>query len=356
LRRRAFHAPADAPKGLPIDDARRVTGGFSGHYAKCTPRLEVRPKDSAAAPRLGASYIEKATGRGQNIKIEDFIRVDLMHAIVLGIVQGLTEFLPISSSGHLRIVPALLGWSDPGAAFTAVIQIGTLVAVLAYFRADVARIARAWLEQVVGRHPKDPLDARLGWMMILATVPIVVCGVVFKQSIVTTLRSLYVVAATMIGLAVVLALAEVVVRIRAARGHDPRNMEATTWLDAIVIGIAQALALVPGVSRSGVTITAGLFAGLSRETAARFSFLLSLPAVFAAGIYELFRERDALFNTSDDALALVAATLTSAIVGYASIAFLLKYLKQHTTFVFVAYRLVLGGLLLWWLSAGTLAP
>lgn len=278
----------------------------------------------------------------------------LLQAIVLGIVQGLTEFLPISSSGHLRVVPALLGWEDPGAAFTAVIQIGTLAAVLAYFWVDIARIAGAWLRGMIAAKPGRDLDARMGWMMIAATVPIVVCGLAFKDEIETDLRSLYVVAGAMIGLAVVLAMAEALARFRQSRGLHPKHLNQVTWFDAIAVGLAQAGALVPGVSRSGVTITAGLFAGLSRETAARFSFLLSLPSVLAAGVYQLYRARGDLLGTSDDALALAAATFVSGIVGYASIAFLLGYLKTHSTLVFIAYRLMFGGLILYWLAVGDL--
>lgn len=277
-------------------------------------------------------------------------------ALILGVVQGLTEFLPISSSAHLRIVPALAGWKDPGAAFTAVIQIGTLAAVLAYFRQDIVRIGRAWFAGLVSGRPVAELDARMGWMMILATVPIVVCGLAFKDQIEHELRSLYVVAAAMIVLAILLALAEVWMRWRQRQGIAPKELANVTWTDAVVTGLAQALALVPGSSRSGVTITAGLFAGLSRETAARFSFLLSLPSVLAAGLYQLLKARGDLFASQEDAVALVVSTMVSGIVGYASIAFLLRYLKTHTTFLFIAYRLVLGGVLLWLLSRGSLAP
>ncbi len=281
--------------------------------------------------------------------------MNLIQAIVLGIVQGLTEFLPISSSAHLRIVPALLGWQDPGPAFTAVIQLGTLAAVLAYFRDDITRIGRAWVLGIVGRPTSDGQDARMGWMMIVGTLPIVICGLLFKEQIETTLRSLYVVAGALIVLAAILALAEVLVRRRAIAGMRQKQLHDVTWLDAAATGLAQALALIPGSSRSGVTITAGLFRGMSRETAARFSFLLSLPAVFAAGIFQLYKARHDLLATQDDILALVIATIVSAIVGYASIAFLLSYLKTHSTFVFIAYRLVLGGLILWWLFNGSLA-
>lgn len=282
--------------------------------------------------------------------------MSFFQALILGIVQGLTEFLPISSSAHLRIVPALAGWEDPGAAFTAVIQIGTLVAVLAYFRRDIARIGRAWALGIAGGRPAHNLDARMGWMMVAGTIPIVVCGLLFKKQIEADLRSLYVIAGAMIGLALLLALAELVVRWRVRRGMVQKHLENITWPDALATGLAQAVALVPGSSRSGVTITAGLFAGMSRETAARFSFLLSLPSVLAAGLFQLYKARGELLSTQENVIALVVSTVVSGIVGYISIAFLLYYLKTHTTYIFIAYRLVLGGLILFWLAQGTLAP
>lgn len=281
--------------------------------------------------------------------------VDLWQALVLGIVQGLTEFLPVSSSAHLRIVPELLGWSDPGAAFTAVIQIGTLIAVLAYFHADLRRIGRAWVVGLARGEPWANLDARMGWMMIAGTIPIVVCGLLFKQQIETTLRSLYVVAGAMIGLAAILAAAEALVRRRSREGQRQKQLDDVTWTDALATGAAQALALVPGSSRSGVTITAGLFLGMSRETAARFSFLLSMPAVLAAGVFQLYKARGDLLATQDDAMALLVCTVASAVVGYASIAFLLSYLKSHTTYLFIGYRLLVGGLILYLLWNGQLS-
>lgn len=282
--------------------------------------------------------------------------MDLLQAVILGIVQGLTEFLPISSSAHLRIVPALLGWEDPGAAFTAVIQIGTLVAVLAYFRRDIVRIGRAWTLGMLAARPLGTLDARLGWMIIAGTVPIVVCGLAFKDSIETTLRSLYVVATALIVLALLLAIAEMLVWRRARSGRPQKHLAEVTWTDALVTGAAQALALVPGSSRSGVTITAGLFVGMSRESAARFSFLLSLPSVLAAGLFELYGARDELLGSRQDVAALVVATVAALASGYGAIAFLLYYLRTHTTYVFVAYRLLLGGLIFYLLAAGRAAP
>lgn len=277
-------------------------------------------------------------------------------AILLGIVQGLTEFLPISSTAHLRIVPALCGQSDPGAAFSAVIQIGTLVAVLAYFRADIFRIGLAWFGESLRGKFAQSREGRMGWMMIFATAPIVVLGLAFKEAISGELRSLHVIAAALIGLALLLVVAERYVLRRAARGEKPKTLDDVGWVDAIAVGLAQAVALIPGASRSGVTITGGLFLGFSRESAARFSFLLSLPTIFAAGVYELYKERHELLASSSDALNLAVATVVSGIVGYVAIAGLLRYLRSRTMYVFVAYRIVLGLALLALLAAGKLDP
>lgn len=261
----------------------------------------------------------------------------LWQAIVLGIAQGLTEFLPISSTAHLRIIPALVGWPDPGAAFTAVIQLGTLVAVLVYFARDIAGITR---DTLAGR-------SQMGWMIAVGTIPVVVLGLLFKHHIESTLRSLYVIAGAMIVLAIVLAIAEWL-------GKRTRSMEQVRWLDAVVVGCAQAVALIPGSSRSGCTITGALFVGLNRETAARFSFLLSMPAVFAAGVFELIKARHELLGTQEHVHDLIVATIVSFIVGYASIGFLLGYLKKHTTWLFIIYRILLGAVILGLLAGGKL--
>jgi undecaprenyl-diphosphatase len=280
----------------------------------------------------------------------------LWQATVLGVVQGLTEFLPISSTAHLRIIPALLGWEDPGAAFTAVIQIGTLAAVFAYFRHDIVSIiqsmlaGRSGVPAAIG--PSSPLNPRLGWMIAVGTVPVVVMGLLFKHNIETNLRSLYVIASAMVGLAAVLSLAEWIER----RRQSLRGMQQVGWRDAIVVGCAQAVALIPGSSRSGCTITGALFCGLDRATAARFSFLLSLPAVLAAGIFELIEARHELLATQEHVHDLILATGVSFVVGYASIAFLLAYLKKHTTWLFILYRFALGALLLALLHVGKLTP
>jgi undecaprenyl-diphosphatase len=280
----------------------------------------------------------------------------LLQAVLLGVIQGLTEFLPISSTAHLRVVPALAGWPDPGAAFTAVIQIGTLVAVLLYFRHDIARLLLAVLGDLTARRLCSSPDSRLAWMIAAGTVPIVVCGLVFKKQIKEDFRSLYVISAAAIGLAVLLAAAEWLHKVRERRGRPGRELEQVGWADALWVGLWQAVALIPGSSRSGVTITGGLFAGLSRATAARFSFLLSLPSVLAAGVYEFYEERHALLASRDDAINLLAAAVVSGVVGYASIAFLLHFLKTHSTLVFIVYRLVLGAVILVLLGRGVLAP
>ena len=278
----------------------------------------------------------------------------LFQAIILGIVQGLTEFLPISSSAHLRIVPALFGWDDPGAAFTAIIQIGTLAAVLIYFYEDIYRITIATLKGLFSGAPFATQDSKMGWMIALGTIPIVVFGLLFKDEIETSLRSLYVISSSLILLALILMLAEYLIKKAEARGERLKRLNNLSWLDAIVVGFAQSLALIPGSSRSGTTITGGLFLKMNRETAARFSFLLSLPAVFAAGIYQLIKVFPELQSSEEGLLNLIAATIVSGIVGYASIAFLLDYLKKHSTYLFIIYRIVLGCFLLAMLSLGYL--
>jgi undecaprenyl-diphosphatase len=266
--------------------------------------------------------------------------------IVLAVVQGLTEFLPISSTAHLRIVPALLGWKDPGAAFSAVIQIGTLLAVLTYFWRDVVRILHAMLADLRRGRLATTHDAQLGWMLGLGTLPIIFCGLLFKDQIETTLRSLNVICAALVTVAVLLALAEWTLRRRKAAGDAGRTVDRVTWLDAIVVGCAQAFALIPGTSRSGATILGGLFCGLSREAAARFSFLLSIPSIFAAGVYQLIKAREELFASGPEAANLLIALVVTAVVGYATIPWLLGYLRERSTAVFIVYRLLLAGILM----------
>lgn len=278
----------------------------------------------------------------------------LWQAIVLGVIQGLTEFLPISSTAHLKVIPSLVGWDDPGSAFTAVIQWGTLLAVVIYFAGDIRRILQAMFTDLSVGTPFATVDARLGWMIGLGTLPVVVFGLLFQKAIETTLRSLYVISATAIGLSLLLLLAEWQLRRREQAGVPLKALDQLGWWDALLTGVAQAVALLPGASRSGTTITGGLFLGMTRETAARFSFLLSLPAIFAAGVHQLYKHRAELLATQDSVTNLVVSTVVSGIVGYASIAWLLGYLKRHSTFIFIAYRIILGIAILALLQAGML--
>ncbi len=278
-----------------------------------------------------------------------------LEILVLAIVQGLTEFIPISSTAHLRIVPALCGWKDPGAAFSAVLQIGTLVAVLWYFWRDIVRILLAMLADLRHGRLATTQDARVGWMIGVGTLPIVICGLLFKEHIETTLRSLYIMSAALAGVAVLLGIAEWVVAKRRDHGIQGRDIMQAGWRDAIVVGLAQAAALIPGTSRSGATILGGLWSGLTREAAARFSFLLSIPAILAAGLYQLMKSRHELLTSGDDALKLLVALVVTAIVGYATIPWLLGFLRKRTMLVFIVYRLLLAGFLLYLLAVGRIS-
>ena len=272
--------------------------------------------------------------------------MSIFEAMVLGLVQGLTEFLPISSTGHLRIVPAFLGWEDPGAAFTAVVQLGTMAAVLLYFRVELWRIAGAWLRSLREPSMRRDQDARMGWYIILATIPIGIFGLIFKDEIESGARNLYLIGAALIVLGLALLAAEEV-------GRRRRVMDDVTTRDGLIVGLAQALALIPGVSRSGATITAGLFLGFDRPSAARFSFLLSVPAVVLSGLFEL---KDAIGGSEDhtSVVGLILAVAIAFVTGYASIAFLLRYLTTHSTGIFVAYRVVLGTVVLVLTAAGAI--
>jgi undecaprenyl-diphosphatase len=267
-----------------------------------------------------------------------------LEATVLGVVQGVTEFLPISSTAHLRIVPALLGWNDAGAAFTAVLQLGSLVAVLGYFLPDLLRMLRAGAAAIADRsRPPEPPARHLVYL-IVGTIPVGVAGVAFKHAVEGSLRSLWVIATALIVVALALAWVE-----RNARRN--RDFEEITLRDAFLVGCAQALALVPGVSRSGITLLAALGLGFRREASARFSFLLSVPAVAAAGVFELpklLKGHDVGGGT------LAVGLLAAAITGYASIAWLLRFLRARSTIPFVAYRVILGAVLLALLATGRL--
>ncbi|HEY7007674.1 MAG TPA: undecaprenyl-diphosphate phosphatase [Jatrophihabitantaceae bacterium] len=278
----------------------------------------------------------------------------LLQAIVLGIVQGLTEFLPISSTAHLRIVPVLFGWTfaynpehphDPGAAFTAVIQLGTTLALVIYFWRELVHVAVAWVRGLYDRSVRGSLEYRMGWYLILATIPIGVVGLIFRDQIETGARNLWIIAIVMIALALVLFWAEQV-------GHRNREEEDINTADATTVGLAQTLALIPGSSRSGVTITAGLFRGLTREAAARFSFLLSIPAVVLSGLFEARKIGE--HNGPGIGLTVLAA-LFAFIVGLASIHWLMRWLAHHTTYIFIGYRIAVGALLLVLLGTGVVS-
>jgi undecaprenyl-diphosphatase len=272
--------------------------------------------------------------------------MSFVEALLYGVLQGLTEFLPISSSGHLRVAPELFGWDDPGAAFTAVVQLGTMAAVLVYFRVDLLRIGCAWAASLTKPARRSELDARLGWYLIVATLPIGVLGLVFQDQIETTARDLRVVATTLIVFEVVLAIAD-----RAP--SKEKGLDQVSTRDGVLIGLAQSLALIPGVSRSGATISAGLFAGFTRAAAARFSFLLSVPAVVLSGLFQL---RDITAPGGPGPAATIVATLAAFVTGYAAIAWLLRWLTDHTLIVFVVYRIALGTALWLLLSSGTIEP
>ena len=280
--------------------------------------------------------------------------MSLWEAVLLGVVQGLTEFLPISSTAHLLVVRRLLGHEKPEDAFTTAIQLGTLVAVFVYFRADVARLLRALVADIKARRLGTTPDARLGWKIVAGTVPVVVVGGLFKRPIKEHLYNTPFIAVAAVVFALLLLAAEMWSKRRANHGLPGRPEEEITWAAALFIGCFQALALIPGASRSGVTITAGLFAGLSRPAAARFSFLLSLPSILGAGLKEMYDDRHELFASGDNVLNLVVGAAVAGLVGYASIAWLLGYLKRHPTYVFVVYRLFLAAVLLALLSANVI--
>ncbi len=276
----------------------------------------------------------------------------LLQAIVLGIVQGLTEFLPVSSTAHLRIVPALFDWhfyggttNDPGAPFTAVVQLGTTVAIVVYFWRELLHVTVAWFRGLVDKSVRGSLEYKLGWYLIVATIPVSVFGLVFSDQITTGARNLWIIASTLIALGLVLFVAEKV-------GKRDRGEEEINTTDAVVVGTAQALALIPGASRSGTTITAGLFRGLTREAAARFSFLLSIPAVVLSGAYEAINPG----KGNPPGVGLTGLAVVFAfVVGLVSIHWLLRWLTKHGTFVFIYYRVALGVLLLVLLGTGVLS-
>jgi undecaprenyl-diphosphatase len=299
--------------------------------------------------------------------------VKLIEALVLGLIQGLTEFLPVSSSAHLRIAGIFLTQGkDPGAAFTAIIQLGTETAVLVYFWRDIVRIVSRFFLGLFAakdaegrvRVPRDDHDYRMGWLIIVGSLPIVILGVLLQNAIETTFRSLWIVATDLIVFGILLAIADRV-------GRKRKKLDKLNTRDGVIYGFAQALALIPGVSRSGGTIGAGLLMGYTREAAARYSFLLALPAVFGSGLFELYKSiKDpckAVTTQSGAAVAgctpelfsgveTLAATVVAFVVGLGVIAFFLRYISHGSYLPFVAYRILIGVLVIGLLLTGVIQP
>jgi undecaprenyl-diphosphatase len=270
--------------------------------------------------------------------------VSWFEAIILGVVQGLTEFLPISSSAHLLILSQLFGWDDPGAAFTAVTQIGTEMAVIIYFRREIGAILRAWARSISNADARHDPDARIGWLVLIGTIPIAVLGVLFKDQIETIARNLWLVSMMLIIFGILLGVAD-------ALGARVKTERDLTVRDGILFGLAQSLALIPGVSRSGATITAGLTLGYTRAAAARYAFLLAVPAVLASGLFEARKIGDETVAWGPTLLATVIAFS----VGLAVIAWLMKWLTTRTYLPFVIYRVCLGLLVMLLLAFGVLS-
>ncbi len=271
--------------------------------------------------------------------------VSWLEVIVLGLVQGLTEFLPISSSAHLRIVSEVFFGNDPGAAFTAVSQLGTEAAVIVYFARDIGHLVAVWFRGFRDEQVRADPDYKIAWLVIVGTIPIGILGVLFKDQIVTVARNLWLIATTMVVFGALLGLAE-------RFGRQRMELRQMKPADGVILGFAQALALIPGVSRSGGTITAGLFLGLTRTAAVRYSFLLAIPAVVAAGLFTL---PDIGAGDGPSGIQMLVATVIAFVVGYAVIALLLRYVARHSVYVFVWYRLALGIVLFVALGAGWLS-
>ena len=270
-----------------------------------------------------------------------------LEALVLGVVQGLTEFLPISSSAHQSIVGQFFGGEDVGSAFTAITQLGTEAAVVVYFRRDIWLIIRSWVGSLTGTVPRDNPEARMGWLVIIGSVPIVVLGLLFQDSIDTVFRNLWVTVAMLAGFGVVIGIAD-----RLAR--DARPLESLSWRHGVLFGLAQSLALIPGVSRSGATIAAGLAMGYQRVAAAKYAFLLAVPAVVGSGFFKL---ADITNDPVEPAWGPIAlATVVSFVIGYAVIAWLLRYISTHDFLPFVVYRIVLAAVVALLLLTGVLEP
>ncbi len=263
---------------------------------------------------------------------------EILKAVLLGVVQGLTEFLPISSTAHLRIIPSFFGWGDIGASYTAVIQVGTMIAIIVYFWKDLIRMVLSFYGSLRSKDFKSK-DTRLLILIIAGTVPIVICGFLFKDIIRNEFRNMYIMASSLIFFSIVLYAADKFTK-------KTVNMDKLKMSDGLIIGMFQALALIPGASRSGSTISGAFFRNMTREDAARFSFLLSIPAVLLSGLYELFSQRETLLSGESAVLSLLIATVVSGVVGYWSIWFLMEYIKKHSLTLFVVYRILFGILII----------
>ncbi|MFI8520152.1 undecaprenyl-diphosphate phosphatase [Streptomyces sp. NPDC085481] len=279
-------------------------------------------------------------------------------SFILGLVQGLTEFLPISSSAHLRLTAAFAGWEDPGAAFTAITQIGTETAVLIYFRKDIARIVSAWFRSLFDKAMRSDHDAQMGWLVIVGSIPIGVLGITLKDQIEGPFRDLRLIATTLIVMGIVLGIAdrlaardEIGGRHRAIR--ERKTLKDLGVRDGLIYGVCQAMALIPGVSRSGATISGGLLMGYTREAAARYSFLLAIPAVLASGAFEL---KDAGDGGHVSWGPTIFATIIAFGVGYAVIAWFMKFITTKSFMPFVIYRIALGILLFILVGTDVLSP
>jgi undecaprenyl-diphosphatase len=268
---------------------------------------------------------------------------EIVKAVVLGIIQGLTEFLPISSTAHLRILPSFFGWKDLGAAYTAVIQIGTMLAIIIYFRTDLLHMLTSSIRSLKEKNFMGLSDTRLLILVIIGTIPIMILGYLLKDVIRHQFRNMYVMAGSMIFFSLMFYVAE-------KYSKMTNKIENLGIKDSIIIGFFQSIALIPGASRSGSTMCGAFFRNLNRESAARYSFLLSIPAVLISGVYELFSERKELLSSGDSALSLIIGTVVSGVVGYLSIWFLLEYLKKHTLMLFIVYRIIFGILIIVLLS------
>ncbi|ANS63737.1 undecaprenyl pyrophosphate phosphatase [Streptomyces lincolnensis] len=279
-------------------------------------------------------------------------------SLILGLVQGLTEFLPVSSSAHLRLTAAFSGWKDPGAAFTAITQIGTEAAVLIYFRKDIGRIISAWVRSLTNKEMRRDHDAQMGWLVIVGSIPIGVLGVTLKDQIEGPFRDLRITATMLIVIGIVIGIADRMAardenggRHRAAK--ERKSLEDLSVKDGLIFGLCQACALVPGVSRSGATISGGLFMGYQREAAARYSFLLAIPAVLASGLFEL---KDAMESDHVSWGPTIFATIIAFVVGYAVIAWFMKFISTKSFMPFVWYRIALGIVIIVLVTTGALSP